>query len=405
MALRLVTVVGARPQFVKAAAVSRALRRAAEQGRDYGLVERLVHTGQHYDREMSAVFFDQLGIPAPAVNLGIGSGPHGRQTGRMLEAIEAALLDERPDAVIVYGDTNSTVAAALAAAKLQIPVAHVEAGLRSWNRRMPEEINRVVTDHLSTWCFCPTPTAVENLVREGIREGVHLVGDVMADVLAALGEAPGGVATRLAGLGVSPGSYYVATLHRAENTDDPARLAAILDTLAGLPQPVLLPLHPRTAARLADLGRRTVGAVRQLEPVGYVEMIALIRYARGVLTDSGGIQKEACLLGVPCVTLRDETEWIETVRHGWNWLAGADPGRIAQGVARIEQWRRFGGATAAGRPFPAEEPHGREPLYGDGRAAERLLAILARDLLSRRRVTGRVQADDRPALSGRESRA
>jgi UDP-N-acetylglucosamine 2-epimerase len=346
--LTIVTIVGARPQFIKAAAVSRVLRARHR--------EVLVHTGQHYDANMSAIFFDELGIPPPDVNLAVGSAGHGAQTGAMLAKIEEVLLAEHPDWVLVYGDTNSTLAGALAAAKLRIPVAHVEAGLRSFNRAMPEEINRVLTDHLSDLLLCPSQTAIDNLAREGITRSVILVGDVMADALRLAAERAD--TPVLESFGVQPGDYALATVHRAENTDDPLRLQGILIGLTLLDMPVIFPAHPRARRAIAALEWTPPAHVRLVEPVGYLGMVALMRGARVILTDSGGVQKEAYWLGVPCVTLRDETEWVETVAHGWNTLVGADPERIV---------------AAARRPYPTT-PH--PPLYGDGHAAERCVAAL-----------------------------
>ncbi|ABU56901.1 non-hydrolyzing UDP-N-acetylglucosamine 2-epimerase [Roseiflexus castenholzii] len=346
--LTIVTIVGARPQFIKAAAVSRVLRARHR--------EVLVHTGQHYDANMSAIFFDELGIPPPDVNLAVGSAGHGAQTGAMLAKIEEVLLAEHPDWVLVYGDTNSTLAGALAAAKLRIPVAHVEAGLRSFNRAMPEEINRVLTDHLSDLLLCPSQTAIDNLAREGITRSVILVGDVMADALRLAAERAD--TPVLESFGVQPGDYALATVHRAENTDDPLRLQGILIGLTLLDMPVIFPAHPRARRAIAALEWTPPAHVRLVEPVGYLGMVALMRGARVILTDSGGVQKEAYWLGVPCVTLRDETEWVETVAHGWNTLVGADPERIV---------------AAARQPYPTT-PH--PPLYGDGHAAERCVAAL-----------------------------
>jgi UDP-N-acetylglucosamine 2-epimerase len=348
------TVVGARPQFVKLAPLSRALRRRVR--------EVLVHTGQHYDEEMSDAFFDQLGLPAPDRHLGIGSGGHGAMTGRMMEALEGVLLEERPALVVVLGDTNSTLAGALAAAKLGIPVAHVEAGLRSFDPAMPEEINRRLTDHVSTLLFCPTATAVRNLKVEGIRKGVHRVGDVMRDAIVQnLARA------RRSGRanGRPPRSYYVATLHRQENVDDPERLRRLLGALEALPLPVVLPLHPRTAARLEALGRAPGGSVETVPPQPYLEMLALVAGARAVLTDSGGVQKEAHMLGTPCVTLRETTEWVETLARGANRLAGSDPRKIRAAVRDIERRRP---RWDAGR------------LYGEGHASERIAEVVARFL-------------------------
>jgi UDP-GlcNAc3NAcA epimerase len=309
----ILTIVGARPQFIKASPVSSALTAT-------GLHEILVHTGQHFDEEMSAVFFEELNIPSPAYNLEINGLGHGAMTGRMLERLEGVMLAERPDLVLVYGDTNSTIAGALAAAKLHIPLAHVEAGLRSFNRHMPEEVNRVVTDHLSTLLFCPTQTAVRNLAAEGITSGVYAVGDVMYDTTLAAVVRAEQCSKILETLELEPRSYAVSTIHRAENTDDPDRIMNILAWLMNAAQklPVILPLHPRT--------RKLIGAqsfsprIRVVEPLGYLDMTRLVHHAAAVFTDSGGLQKEAYFHRVPCVTLRDETEWIETVNAGWNRL-------------------------------------------------------------------------------------
>lgn len=339
--MKIVTVIGARPQFIKAWPLSTALRAA-------GWSERIIHTGQHYDAQMSDVFFEELGIPRPDVNLEVGSGAHGAQTGRMLEKIEQDFLKHKPDWVLVYGDTNSTLAAALAAAKLHVPLAHVEAGLRSFNRRMPEEVNRVLTDHVSQLLFCPTTTSVENLRREGIVSGVHAVGDVMLDALCSAVELAGRRSTILATLGLTRQSYLLATVHRAENTDDPGRLRELLSTFTTCPLPVVLPLHPRTrgilergmAKELAEAGSK----LRLIEPVGYLDMVALTANASTVLTDSGGLQKEAFWLGVPCITLREETEWVETVAAGANVVTGVGREKIHQALADFNG-RRFS-ATA-----------------------------------------------------------
>jgi UDP-GlcNAc3NAcA epimerase len=350
--VKIVSVVGARPQFIKAATVSRHLRRAHQ--------EVLVHTGQHYDEQLSDIFFAELDLPAPDHHLGVGSAPQGRQTAQMLERLEEVLLQEKPERVLVYGDTNSTLAGALAAVKLHIPLAHVEAGLRSYDRRMPEEINRVLTDHCADLLFCPSATAVENLAREGITAGVHLVGDVMYDSL--LQQLPDERAARetLSQQGLSPREYVLVTVHRAANTDDPARLGAILRALAELELPAVFPIHPRTRKAMAAAGLSPAPNVRLREPLGYREMLSLERHARTILTDSGGVQKEAFFLGVPCVTLRDETEWPETVECGWNVLAGADRERIV---------------AAAKRPAPQGE---RPLLFGDGHAAEKIVRSLER---------------------------
>ena len=339
--MKILSVVGARPQFVKCAPVSREVRKVHE--------EVLVHTGQHYDYGLSEVFFRDLDIPAPDYHLGIGSGSHGVQTGRMLAAIEDVLVKEEPGVVLVYGDTNSTLAGALAAAKMHVPVAHVEAGLRSFDRRMPEEVNRVLTDHCSDILFCPTATAVRNLAAEGITAGVHLTGDVMVD---ALRENLSLAKEQSTGPGLSP--YFLATIHRAGNTDDPAALRAILEAFSCLEVPVVFPVHPRTRKKLAEYGIVPAANVRLVEPLPYFDMLALLSGARAVLTDSGGVQKEAYILEVPCVTLRENTEWVETVEDGWNVLVGADTDRIvaeadAAGGARREHSARFGDGHAAAR--------------------------------------------------------
>jgi UDP-N-acetylglucosamine 2-epimerase len=362
--MKILTVIGARPQFIKAAPVSRAIRSAAA-GRTgtSAIVEVLVHTGQHYDREMSDVFFKELDLPEPAHHLGIGAGPHGRQTGRMLEGVERVLEMERPDLVLVYGDTNSTLAGALAAGKLRIPIAHVEAGLRSFNRAMPEELNRVVTDHLAAHLFCPTHLAVKNLSCEGIVNGVHLVGDVMYDVLKMSLPVATTRSQVLDRLSLPPKAYDVVTVHRAGTTDVRERLAGILQALARLDRPVVFPCHPRTKKMIEQFGLApllSASRVRVIEPLGYLDMLRLESGAAVILTDSGGMQKEAYWLGVPCVTLRDETEWVETVEAGWNRLAGTDPSAIVA-AARA--------ALDAGLPEPGQ-------LYGDGNTAERILAIL-----------------------------
>ena len=312
---RIISVLGARPQFIKAAAVSRALARQP------ALSDTIVHTGQHFDREMSGDFFRDLDIPEPAHNLGISGGGHGTMTGRMMAALEPIFLAERPDAVLVYGDTNSTLAGALTAAKLHIPVAHVEAGLRSFNRRMPEEINRVVTDHVSTVLYCPTSTAVENLTREGITAGVEKVGDVMYDATLHAAARARRESSILERLGLEDGAFAVATVHRAENTDDPDSLAQVIDYLRNEAnrQPVVLPLHPRTRA-VIEREALTLDGLTVIPPCSYLDMHRLLQGATTVNTDSGGLQKEAYFHRVPCVTLRGETEWMETVENGWNRL-------------------------------------------------------------------------------------
>ncbi|MBV8270721.1 MAG: UDP-N-acetylglucosamine 2-epimerase (non-hydrolyzing) [Cupriavidus sp.] len=358
--MKIVTVVGARPQFIKAAALSRAIRDVAQDR----LQEVLVHTGQHYDENMSKVFFDELDIPPPDHHLEISGGQHGAMTGRMLEAVENVLLQERPDWLLIYGDTNSTLAGALAAAKLHIPVAHVEAGLRSFNMRMPEEVNRVVADRVSSLLFCPTDTAVRNLAAEGMCEGVHNVGDVMYDVALYSRERAKRQSNILSMLGLNAGGFALATCHRAENTDSPVRLEAILGGLADVARtlPVVLPLHPRTRKLIAEHGlARHLEALIVTDPLPFLDMVALEQSARLILTDSGGVQKEAFFYGVPCVTMRDETEWVETVELGWNTLTGASRDGI---VAAAE--------TAMTNP-PASGDH---VPYGRGRAAYDILDLL-----------------------------
>jgi UDP-GlcNAc3NAcA epimerase len=351
--MKIATIVGARPQFVKAAPVSRTLRKSMN--------EVLINTGQHYDYLMSKVFFDQLGIPTPDYNLEVGSGSHGMQTGLMLQRIEEVLLTERPDAVLVYGDTNSTLAGAIAASKLHIPIAHVEAGLRSFNRKMPEEINRLLTDNISNWLFCPTDQAMKNLQLEGITLGVANVGDVMYEgVLACLDKAKD-TSSILVDLALKPNEYYLATIHRAENTDDVSRIQHIITALGVTNLPVVLPLHPRTRSKLSQFQLEhllSVPNLKVIDPVGYFDMLALEASARKIVTDSGGIQKEAYFLGVPCVTLRDETEWIETVAAGWNVLVGADEAKII--------------AALASEVLPQNRPL----LYGDGSTSELISKLL-----------------------------
>lgn len=352
---KVLTVIGARPQFIKAGPVSAALASRVD--------EVVVNTGQHYDYEMSDVFFRDLGLRAPDHSLGVGSATHAAQTGAMLEKLEPVMIDERPEVVLVYGDTNSTLAGALAAVKLGIPVAHVEAGLRSFNRAMPEEINRVLTDHVASLLFAPSEVSRKQLAMEGIKDGVHVTGDVMYDAIRRY--AP--IATQTSGypqlLNVAPGGYYLCTVHRAENTDDAGRLGRIFAALRSLKRPVVVPLHPRTRKRIAEFGVETGGNVRVIDPVGYLDMLQLLQQSAVLLTDSGGLQKESYYAGIPCVTLRGETEWTETVDAGWNVLAGQDQQRIAEAVSS------FNGSMPA-----------RPELYGDGKAAERIADLLCGDL-------------------------
>ena len=374
--MKVSSIVGARPQFIKAAVVSRVLRSQSD------IQEVFLHTGQHYDANMSEVFFEELDIPTPDYNLGIGGGTHGQNTGRMLEAIEKVLLKERPDWILVYGDTDSTLAGTLAAVKLHIPVAHVEAGLRSFNRRMPEEINRVLTDHAADLLFAPTEIAVKNLYREGIPDSrIHLVGDVMYDAALYYAEIAERKSTILQQLRlieelsckreklkepdkrnepVKP--YILATVHRAENTDDPERLKAILQALAEVHRkvPVVFPVHPRTRKRARDFGLEGyLAEVLAIEPVGYLDMVMLEKNARLIVTDSGGVQKEAYFYRVPCVTLREETEWVELVQSGWNHLI---PPFSVEAVVQ-----------ALTAPLsPGENLF----LYGDGMASQRIAKVL-----------------------------
>lgn len=323
------------------------------------MCEVLLHTGQHYDSSMSDVFFSELNIPAPNYNLGVGSGSHATQTAAMLTGIEEILQREQPDYLLIYGDTNSTLAGALAAAKLGVPVAHVEAGLRSFNRAMPEEINRVVADSLSSLLFCPTAVAQANLAREGITDGVHVVGDVMFDaVLTSLPRAEAITDDLLQSLGVHKGGYLLATVHRASNTDNLENLRSIVTALSSCGEPVIFPVHPRTRKALESAGIEIGPNVRAIEPVSYLQMLALERHARKILTDSGGVQKEALWLEVPCITLRDETEWVETVELGWNTLTGTDPVRILAAIG-------------------APDPNGPVPhIYGNGKAAEMVAELM-----------------------------
>lgn len=361
--MKIVTVLGARPQFIKASVVSHAMAATPD------LTEVLVHTGQHFDANMSDVFFSELGMSKPDHFLDIHGGTHGVMTGRMLAGVEQILLEEKPDALLVYGDTNSTLAGALAAAKLQIPVAHVEAGLRSFNMAMPEEINRILTDRISRWLFTPTTVAAGHLKREGFaQEQIIPVGDVMFDVAMHHGERVSAEGGLLGQLGLKPHAYVLATIHRAENTDHPQRLAAVVDALEATAKTlsVVWPLHPRTRAVLQKSGRleSLAHSVTLIDPVGYIDMVQLEKYAALIATDSGGVQKEAFFYRVPCVTLRDETEWVELVEAGWNRLASPDS--ASQLSAAIQ--------ATLGRKGRDVRP------YGDGNAARRIVDRLASDL-------------------------
>ena len=349
--MKVASIVGARPNFVKLAPVSREVRRRFD--------EVIIHTGQHYNYEMDKVFFDDLGIPAPDYHLGIGSGSHGHQTGEMLKKVEEAIMLEKPDVVLVFGDTNSTLAGALAAAKLHINVAHVEAGLRSYDKNMPEEINRVLVDHCSDLLLCPTKTAVENLKIEGIKRNVFLTGDVMVDAQRDCAKIAENKSHILADLGIEPKDYSLATIHRASNTDDPDKFRAIIEALEELGD-IVFPCHPRAEKYLRqfglwdDLNRRA----RVIKPVGYFDMLMLETNAKKILTDSGGVQKEAYLLGVPCITLRDETEWVETVADGWNVLVGSSREKIVQYARHFE---------------PSQERH---DVFGKGDASIRTAELI-----------------------------
>lgn len=351
--MKVASVVGARPQFIKAAPVSAALRRQHS--------EVLIHTGQHYDDEMSAAFFRGLRIPEPDYNLGVGSGPHGEQTGKMLVELERVLSQVAPDIVLVYGDTNSTLAGALVAAKMGLPLGHVEAGLRSYNRSMPEEANRVVTDHVSAVLFCPTPAAVENLRKEGIVRDVHLVGDVMYDVALQSAQAARSRDT-LARLGLRAGDYILATVHRAGTVEDPPTLKRIVDALVGCGRTVVFPVHPHTRKNLEAFGlwEALRAKILAIDPVDYFDFLALLMNASKVVTDSGGVQKEAYFFGIPCITLRDETEWLETVEDGWNAVVGTETEDVLDAIANFN-------------------PEGiKSKSFGDGHAAEKIARVLDR---------------------------
>lgn len=362
--MKVLTVVGARPQFVKAAMVSKAF---IDHG---GAQEIMLHTGQHYDPNMSEVFFTQMGIPKPTVQLNCGGGTHGVMTGKMLAEIESALIEHKPDCVMVYGDTDSTLAGALAAAKLHIPVAHVEAGLRSFNKAMPEEINRILTDHMAELLLCPTQEAIRHLSSEGVTKGVYHVGDVMYDAALMFAAFADKQSTVLKDQGLNVKSYLLCTCHRAENTDDPARLKNIFSALQYLSTPdcpVVLPLHPRTKRSLENQGFSIDSLnLKILPPISFLDMVALEKNAAAILTDSGGVQKEAYFHGVPCVTMRDETEWVETISAGWNNLVGADEERIIAAVCKLRN------ETSASRSVIED--------YGQGDASTTIVNILKNKL-------------------------
>jgi UDP-GlcNAc3NAcA epimerase len=350
--MKIASIVGARPNFIKLSPVCKELKRC-------GLDNIIIHTGQHYNYEMDRVFFDEMGIPTPDYHLGIGSGSHGFQTGEMLKEVERALVAEKPDAVIVFGDTNSTLAGGLAAAKLHIKCAHIEAGLRSYDRKMPEEINRVLVDHCSDLLLCPTRTAVENLAREGITKNVYLTGDVMADAQMDCQRIAENKSHILESLKLKPKEYFLVTVHRASNTDDRGNLVAIIEALSALDD-VVFPCHPRTEKYLKDFGLwdDLMGRINVIKPVGYLDMLLLEKNARKIITDSGGVQKEAYLLGVPCITLRDETEWVETVDDGWNVLVGPNQEKI----------------VSAARSF--EPGHERADVFGKGDASIKIVELV-----------------------------
>ena len=363
---------GARPQFIKAASIARAVKRFNDSATKTSLTEKILHTGQHYNDNMSRIFFEQLEISEPAWNLNVGSATHGRQTGEILEKIESVLLEEKPDCCLIYGDTNSTLAGALAASKLHIPVAHIEAGLRSFNKKMPEEINRLLSDHISEFLFCPTDTAVGNLKAEGIKTGIYKTGDVMYDSIlyysAKAQQLTGDIAEKY---NIKPGSFYLATVHRAENTDEENRLSQIVRAFNEIAQPdcpLILPLHPRTVKYVNTYNLNFSPYVKTIEPLSYIEMLALEKNAKAILTDSGGIQKEAFCLQVPCVTFRNETEWLETVEQGFNIITGADTSKIIQAVQNLKK---------------PDKPD-IQKFYGDGKASEKIVEILVNSVISKK---------------------
>ena len=348
--MKIVSIVGARPQFIKAAPLSREIRKKYE--------EILIHTGQHYDYEMSKIFFDELGIPEPDYNLGVGSGTHGYQTGEMLRKIEEVLIKENPDIALVYGDTNSTLGGALASTKLHIKLGHIEAGLRSYDKNMPEEINRVLTDHISDLLFCPTKVSVENLKKEGIKNGVYLVGDVMYDSLIYNIKIAEKKSEILEKLGINKKEYLLLTIHRAENTDDTENLIKILKALSKIYEKVIFPVHPRTK-NIIEKNKIKIGEnIVLIDPLSYLDFIKLEKYAKKILTDSGGIQKEAYILKVPCITLRDRTEWIETIEDGWNVLVSRDKNKIIDAIKNFN---------------PKEKQRN---VYGNGKAARKIAEVI-----------------------------
>lgn len=355
--MKILTVVGARPQFIKAAAVSNVIRNEFK--------EVLIHTGQHYDENMSKIFFDELNIPKPDYNLGIGSGNHGKQTGTMLIELEKIYLKEKPDLVLVYGDTNSTLAGALAASKLLIPVAHVEAGLRSFNMKMPEEQNRILTDHISSVLFPPTKTGVHNLKNEGIKEHVYNVGDVMFDAVIDFKKLAMEKSNIIDRLNLYNGKYILTTIHRAENTNDIHRLKNIVSALNDSGKEIVFPLHPRTRKYIDDYGLTFSDKIKLIEPVGYLDMISLEMHSEKIVTDSGGVQKEAFFMKKPCITMRDETEWVETVENGWNIIVGTNENNILNAIVEFTPERK------------------QEDIFGDGKAGEKILDILKKEIYNK----------------------
>ena len=348
--MKIITIVGARPQFIKAAPVSKTLRTEHE--------EIIIHTGQHYDANMSDIFFNELKIPRPDYNLEIGSGSHGMMTGRMLEKLEEIYLKEKPDFVLVYGDTNSTLAGALAASKLLIPVIHIEAGLRSFNKAMPEEQNRILTDHISDLLLVPTEDAIKNLTNEGIKKGIHNVGDVMYDAVLMFKEIAKSKSGLLKELDVNSGEYILTTIHRAENTNDINRLRNMIEALNESGEKIILPLHPRTKKFIEGYGLNFNENIKVIDPIGYLEMLMLEENSKMIVTDSGGVQKEAYFMGKLCITMRDETEWVETVACGWNVVVGTDKNKILDNI------RNF-------KPTSIQQA-----IFGDGNAAQKILNII-----------------------------
>ncbi|MBS4190233.1 UDP-N-acetylglucosamine 2-epimerase (non-hydrolyzing) [Bacillus sp. FJAT-49705] len=349
--MKILTIIGARPQFIKAAPVSRVLRKHME--------EKIIHTGQHYDANMSDIFFEELHIPKPDYHLGVGSGNHGKQTGEMMAKIEDIVLSEKPDYLMVYGDTNSTLAGALVAAKLHVPVIHIEAGLRSFNKKMPEEINRIMTDHVSEFLFCPTDTAVTNLDNENITHNVFNIGDVMYDAVLYNRELANEKSTILEDAGLTAKKYHLITIHRAENTDDIEKMKNILDAFSKIEDVKVWPIHPRTKHKLADYGLNLddVPNIKVIDPVGYLDMLTLEANAKKIVTDSGGVQKEAYFMKVPCVTIREQTEWVETLEGEANILTGTDTGKILAAVQK------------------EVSPQYKE-VFGDGQASEKIVELI-----------------------------